>query len=409
MDGMTLTPQMQQALMSMMAGLKGGGPQAPGMAQGTNIPQAPPQPSPQMLPQQQPQMPRMGPQGSVLPTGSAVPNVGGVRPSAMPARQPRSISGGTGALGAVFATVMMAKQKMSQDKQQKARAVAGQYIAITNGGGDPQQMLLDPKVHKIFDKALKDPNSPEAQGIQQAYQDVQRTDMQKQQQQMLQQRMQEVSVRMQQMKAQTEAARALAEQRNQYGEVTDQDKFKAQQKNQLASQAIQAKLQISHDSIAGLKQRSETKIKSLEEMGKLFEKGRNERAASSEAGKDKRAGQRLQQQSSAVKDVMKQYSNVRSEIANLEREQANAEKNAKGVEAWATGDADMYQAQAQAIASQLEEKKARLDTLDSSFNAMIAGGVIKAPSVDTSKSSSGGSTGGGSSAPKIIDMTGGPK
>ena len=81
----TLTPQMQQALMAMMAGLKGGGPQPPGMASGTNVPQGQGQGAPQM-PQQQPQMPRMGPQGSVLPTGSAVPNVGGVRPSAMPAR-----------------------------------------------------------------------------------------------------------------------------------------------------------------------------------------------------------------------------------------------------------------------------------------------------------------------------------
>ena len=63
--------------------------------------------------------------------------------------QPANISG-HGALGMVFGGIMMAKQKMSQDKQQKARAIAGQYIAITNGGGDPGTFMQDPKVHKDF-------------------------------------------------------------------------------------------------------------------------------------------------------------------------------------------------------------------------------------------------------------------
>ena len=63
---------------------------------------------------------------------------------------------------------------------------------------------------KIFEKALKDPNSPEAQGIQQAYQDVQRQDMQKQQQQLLQQQMQEAQMRMRQMAAQAQNQQSLA-------------------------------------------------------------------------------------------------------------------------------------------------------------------------------------------------------
>jgi len=390
----TLSPEQQQQLMSMMSRLGGGQMPAPGMQQG--------QPMPQM-PQGQPQMPRMAPQsGSVLPTGSAVPNVGGVRPSAMPARQPQAISG-HGALGMVFGGVMAVKQKLSQDKQQKARAVAGQYIAITNGGGDPQQFLMDPKVHKIFDKALKDPNSPEAQGIQQAYQDVQRQDMQKQQQQMIQQQMQEAAARIQQMQAYAQRAGAQANKDEQYGQVTERDQFQEAQRNIRAQQGIQAKLQISANGISALKARTDAKIQSMEKIAQQLEAGRNARAATSEAGKDKRAGQRVAQQTSAVKDIMKQYTNIRSQVANLEKEQATAEKNAKGIESWVSGDADMYTAQAQAIASQLDEKKARLDQLDSAFNAMIAGGVFQAPPVETKPTSGGGASGGG--APKVIDMT----
>lgn len=391
----TLTPDQRTQLMSMMSRLGGNQMPMPGMQQG--------QPMPQM-PQGQPQMPRMGPQGSVLPTGSAVPNVGGVRPSAMPARQPSAISG-HGALGMVFGGIMMAKQKMSQDKQQKARAIAGQYIAITNGGGDTSQFLQDPKVHKIFDKALKDPNSPEAQGIQQAYQDVQRQDQMKQQMELAKA---QIDATIQYRKAQEEQARATANWRDTQagtiGQVTDRDKYLEGQKNQRASQAIQAKLEISSNGIKAAGQRAEAKIKSLEGIASKLEAGRNARAAASEAGKDKRAGQRLAQTQSAVKDIMKQYSNVRSEISNLEKEQATAEKNAKGIEAWVTGDADMYNAQAQGIQAQLDKQKALLDQYDAGFNAMIASGAVSAPAVSTTPTAGGGAASSGASKPKIIVM-----
>lgn len=254
MGGMSmLSPQQQQQLLAMMAGANGG------QGGGQQPPQVPPQQMtqgsqpPQMQPSgQQPQMPQFstGRGTMMLLGGTASPSVPGVPQSATPPRQPSQMR--ASGVAAIPGAVMAVKQKMQQDKVQKARQLASQYIALKQSDDPNVQktadaMMSDPKVHKIFDKATTDPNSPEYQGVQMAYRDQMSQEEQKI-------AMQEMKSKMQQQQASTQHQQALARQAdataNQRqaqadtaGQVTEADKFKAEQRMNQVTAQIQSRLQ----------------------------------------------------------------------------------------------------------------------------------------------------------------------
>lgn len=337
----TMTPEQRQFLMAQMQRM------IPGM--------------------QQPQMPRLGGPNATLPTGTAVPRAGGVQPAATPPRPQGGVSG-HGAFGTIIGSVMAVKQKMSNDKREKARALAGQYIAMMNSG-DPklqqaaQQLLGDPKNHKIFDKAISDPNSPEYQGVQMAYRDVMKEDQAKQSFQEMQARIQQQQALAQQEQARARDLQSLATTR---GQVTESEVYKEEQKNERTKMQIDARLQQSRQSIEAMNKRAANSIASLEKRAALAQRGAKERA-----------GMR-QQQSQAANAMLKEYRNIQSEISNLDREQKDMQDNMSRspITSWITGQADEYTARSAMIESKRTQLETRLQALDASVDAMTQGGVI---------------------------------
>lgn len=396
---MGLPPQIQQALMAQLAQQKApGAPAPPTMG-------APTPPPVQMTPQpgqgQQPPapqgnlpLPALGGNNAMLAGGTAIPQVRGVPMTAQPQRPPQRTS--ASGIAAIPMAAYQIKQKMHNDKVQKTRAAVNEWIAMQDNP-DAQKELQkaaqqDPKIAKILqkkqqdfaklsEKAMKDPNSAEAQGIQMAYRDQQG----KEQQDIA---TQEAKSKMQQQQAITEHNRALAIQEqararnidkktDQSGEVTDKDKFQADQKMRLVQYKVQGDLQKAGLAVTALQQRAQQKIDSLERIAKMHEAGADSRAAMRESGANKRAGMRSQQ-NYALTAMTKEYGNIKSEIANLDKEQKSAMDDLikNPISSWATGQDDAFQSRSAAIDGQRRELEARLGALDASVNAMSQGGVI---------------------------------
>lgn len=241
-----LPPQLQQQLMQAIATQRGGASAQPPAMQpqsGQQPPQMPAGDAP--MPQFQ-----TGRSTMMLPGGTASPAVPGVPQSATPPKQPGNMR--ASGIAAIPGAVMMVKQKMQQDKIQKARQFASQYIALKQSDDPNVQktadaMMADPKVHKIFDKAVSDPNSPEYQGVQMAYRDQMTQEQQKVAMQEMKSKMEQQKAATQHQQALARQADATANQRNAaadtMGQVTDADRFKAEQKMQQVTATIQGRLQ----------------------------------------------------------------------------------------------------------------------------------------------------------------------
>jgi hypothetical protein len=374
----TMTPEMQQWLMQQMQQVG----QQPQQGQGMQ----PLQPS-----GAPPQMPRLGGNNALTSTGTAVPRVGGIQPAATPPREPKQISG-RGAFGSIIGGVMAVKQKMSQDKQQKARAIAGQYIAMMNSG-DPklqqaaQQLLADPKNHKIFDKAISDPTSPEYNGVQQAYQDVVREDQQKAAWQQLQQQMSEAQARMVAEQQRGKYWEQMGEAAGRRGEVTPEDRFKAEQKAQQIKDQIAARKETNDANIAARRKNLEAQIASLEKRTSMQQKGAmartKERVASDQA----------------IAAMLKQYKNIEQRYSTLDREQTTLEKEIsdKPVGSWLTGEDDAFRSRISAIDAQRKVLDDQMDQVGAAVDQMTQGKLIPKKNQEASA--------GKSTQPKIHDFS----
>lgn len=82
----------------------------------------------------------------------------------------------SGAMQNIGESVQRFKQIAYDKKLNEAKGLALRYIAQKQAGGllagEADKMLMDEKVQKVFDKAMKDPTGPEYFGIQQAYADA---------------------------------------------------------------------------------------------------------------------------------------------------------------------------------------------------------------------------------------------
>jgi hypothetical protein len=342
----------------------------------------PPQPAAvqQALPQFQ-----NNPRGALLPTGSTVPTPRGIQPNAgVPPMGRQGGMSGQGMFPAIIGGVIQAKRAFANQKMEKARQLANSWIALA-GGGDPQlkqqadAMMNDPKVHKIFDKAMKDPTSPEAQGIQMAYQDQQQKDLQKMAIQEQRTKAQQVyALMMAEMSRarQSEAAGNLSQTRaDMYGQVTDAERYKQQQQNQRTMATIQARMQMARNALEGMDRRARMRIGALERIAALHEKGATGRATM------------RTQQNQALNAKIKQYKNLQSEVANLIHQQKDLDADILNhpVAEWVSGQSDEYQAKAAAIADRQQTLQQQMDDLNSEINDMTTGGVIPSMGVGGGK------------------------
>lgn len=412
-----MSPQQQQQLLSALQSLGQRGQGGPGQQGPQAQPQQPPQGGmpgqgggPPQMPQGgpqsggSPQMPQLGGNNSMLPTGRAVPNIGGVPMTA----QATAPSVSKHFSGLPFA-VQGIKQEMHQGKVQKYAALASEWVAMQQNP-DAQKAVdqaaqKDPKMAKaleskkkefvkMVDEAQKDPNSAAAQGIQKAYKQLTQQDEQKMKYQQFQQQMQEMSMRMQQMQAQTRAQNALADQRAQYGEVTDRDKYMEQQKNQRIADTIKGRLGQVQTQMQGAQKRLEEHIASSEKLGKMFEEGRNKRAANSEAGKNSRQNKtiaaREKSQKSALDSITKEMNAVRGEMQAKAKDLKDTQEQLGKVTTWAVGDSDEVQMRAAGLQQDINQLSMRATALDSQWQMMIQGGALPKEQAPAPSASGGG-------------------
>jgi hypothetical protein len=206
-----------------------------------------------------PQIPRLGGNNMRLPSGVASPTIPGVGVSAQPPKQPTQTR--ASGIAALPFAVMGIKQKMNQDKVQKYRALTNAWIAKQQNPDIEKAMQQRAKANpdvakalekeqkefvKMVDEAMKNPDSPAGQGIQQAYRDQKMQDVQEEKFQQMQTQMQAMQALEQQRQALAERERAQAEKERkatgQMGTVTEKDRFAAQQKAQLQTNALNAKM-----------------------------------------------------------------------------------------------------------------------------------------------------------------------
>jgi len=368
-----MNPQMLQQLMQAIA-QQGGGQGGPPQGQPPGGGQS--QPMPQLQTSgQQPQQPQFqtGRSTMQLPGGTASPSIPGIPISAMPPKQPGSTraSGIAAIPGAVFA----AKQKMQNDKVQKAAAIFSAYLAKKQND-DPtiqkeaDQMMTDPKTHKIFAKALDDPTSAEYQGAQLAY----RHQMSQEQQKVA---MQEMKAKMQQQQAATQHQQALARQADAQaayrgsqtetiGEVTPAMRFQAQQKKDLFMQQLQMRKQFLDQSL----QQSDKRLKLMKDIAEMKEGGLN-----------KRTGMRATQIQAATA-LYHQATGVNTELRDLIAERNNLESNLdkSAVTNYITGTGDEIRGQIAQLDDKIKDLTTKAKTINESWDAMQASNLIpKAP------------------------------
>lgn len=355
------------------------------------------------------QMPQLGGNNATVGSGTAVPRVGGIQPSATPPSLPGRNTEST--LRGLPGMVMQVKQQKHMDQMNKARALAGQYIAMMNSG-DPklqkaaQQLLADPKNHKVFDKATTDPMSPEYQGVQAAYRDVMQEDAQKAQYQQMQQQME-------MQRAQIEATKQLGYQRQAYGEkaersgdVTAQDVFKADNAKQRTSMQLDSRSRDNQARITAAGERLAKSITSLEKRTQMQQEGATERAGMKESGANKRQNQRLTAQNQAVTAMVRQYKNIQAQVAALGREQTalDKERTEHPIEAWATGEDQVFEAKQGALDAKRQALEMQLTQLDTTITQMTQGGVLP-QETKTTTSTPAGAPASSQGKPVIHDMS----
>lgn len=366
----SLTPEMQQALMRMLQ--PGGQGMQPGMMQ-------PPVQSGQQG-GGQPQMPRMGGNNQVMPSGTAVPMVPGVPMSATPPR-PTSAIAGSG-IGMIPAAVAAIKQGMSQKKAQKARASASEWIAIQQDPNMKKQLeelaKSDPKLAKVlekkqqdfikmYDNAIKDPNSPEYQGIQMAYRDQLSQEQQK--------------IEMTKMKAQADAEQAKVgaeqargkqeeahaalyeKQAEQEGQVTPAKQAEITQKNAAQAEATK-RIQMQVD------QRIKTTRMQIDGMLKATDK----RVAAM------RDALGVSKDDKTVSNLAKDYSNLNAQIKTLNDESSKMQKDLSDhpikYEMWSTEEGAKIRNKIEANQAQTQILQQQLKLIEQKRQIMLQMGVL---------------------------------
>ena len=376
--GTTLTPEMQMWLRSQLQNMGGQGQQQ--SAQQGQLPQA--QPGQQQPPSPstgQPQMPQFRGPAFPLPSGQVQRQLGNVPYSAQPTYQKPGVSGH--GVGMFPAAVMAIKQKMHGDKVQKFRGLANEQLAMQQdpdtqaklqqaASKDPNmQKALDKKQKefvKMMDDAQKDPNSAAAQGIQLAYRDQQQKDAQQQSFEQTRLAMEEIRARIQAEMQRGQYWQQIGAAAGRKGEVTEEDRFKADQKEQVAREQINARLSMNKDNIAARRKNLTDQIASLEKRTAMQQKGAmartKERVASDQA----------------IAAMLKQYKNVESRYNTLDREQTALEKEIsdKPFGSWMTGEDDVYKAKIGAIDAQRKVLDDQMDQIGDTIDQMTQGKLI---------------------------------
>jgi hypothetical protein len=357
----SLTPQQQQQLLMMMqqrqqqAAPQTGQGQVPGGGQSAGQGQQPPQMS-QMPSQQSQQMAQFqtGRSTMQLPSGTVSPAVPGVPYSATPPNSKPSGGGGTTmrATGLV-AAVMAVKQSQSQNKMQKARQLTSQYLALKQNG-DPQvqktadAMMQDPKVHKIFDKAINDPSSPEYQGVQMAYRDIEDQEQRQKQMQEMQSKIESQSALSQQRLSLAQQESAYAEraktQASQMGQVTPAEQAKLDEKMKQATIQIQGRLDQTQMQTSTMLKVVDARVSAMRDVARIN--------AGAKLGA---AGMRQQAASQAI---FKEYKALQDQANELDRQSKDLKAHLDKNTHW-YGDADDAD-EVQGQLMQIETKKAVL-------------------------------------------------
>jgi hypothetical protein len=204
-------------------------------------------------------MPQMGPGNMQLASGKASPLIPGVAQSNQPAKQQSGIRA-SGIAALPFAAVAI-KQKITQDKITKYRAMANEWIANkmdpTSASAMQKKAKENPDIAKalakkdkefvkMVDEAMKDPTSAAAQGIQQAYRDQKKEDEKAQMDQQMQERMRQMQAIEDRQRSQADLARSQAgktdKQTDQMGQHTERDEFLAAEKGKAQTAKLQSDL-----------------------------------------------------------------------------------------------------------------------------------------------------------------------
>jgi hypothetical protein len=222
-----------------------------------------------------PQMPRLGGPNTLLPGGTAMPNIPGVPMSAGPGYQTKSVAA-RGAASLPMAAYAI-NQKLHNDKVQKYRGLANKWIAMQSNPDmqkqRQEQAKSNPEIAKVlakedkeFAKMVKeaqDPSSAADQGIQLAYKDQQMKEMQQQ----------EFQQKLSDMRAQEEQRLASAvfrrQQESQMGQVTPAMQFKEQQKFGQQAQQIAGRLQQTQLTTSRMLEATKLRLASAERQTKV--------------------------------------------------------------------------------------------------------------------------------------------
>lgn len=208
MGSLPMAPNQLQQMLQLIAMSR------PQQSQQTDQQLQQPSPMPQ-LPSSPPAAPRLGGNNILLPSGIASPGVPGVPMSAAHRELFQGMPG----------TLMGLKAQMHRAKVEKFQALTNQYIAsqMDHNAQKAQAELArsDPKIAKalekqkqdfakMIEKAISDPNSAEAQGIQRAYADQEGKVQQQQAQQEQMAKLKDIAAQVQQRQAAAQRDQAEA-------------------------------------------------------------------------------------------------------------------------------------------------------------------------------------------------------
>jgi len=338
MPGMALgqmSPEQQQLLMQQLQRQQGG--QGGGPMPGGGGPQA---------------MPQLGGNNVRLPSGTAIPGVPGVPLSATPPGNKPRLSG-TGLLG----TVVAVKQQMHQQKIQKMRQLTSQYIALQSSD-DPklkqtaQALISDPKNHKLFDKAVSDPNSAEYQGVQQAYRDSQAEEVQKAQFEQLRANLEQREQMANRQQAMAQQAMAMAgykeKQTEQMGQVTPAEQAKLDERYKAVTAQIQGRLQQSSMQTKAMLEATQKRVDAARYAA-------DQRRAGQEGSAKVRAGA-----TKANDVIVKEYKALHDQAAELDKQAKDLNDHLQKESHWYADPDDKDEVQRQL--AQIEAQRAVLQS-----------------------------------------------
>lgn len=357
--------------------------------------------------QQQPQggptgVPQTG-QPQASPSMQAAPGGGGgAMPAAQPAQQPATLPGipvqsprqpassAQMQFRGVPAMVMGIKSGLHDKKVQKAQAMTLEYLAMSTDPSAKAQIdkisKADPKMAqqfekkkaefaKMYDKAMADPNSPEAQGIQKAYQ---ARKMEEQQQQEFQQKQQTALAMERERQAKANQSQAVADTTGKY---TQKDQGKDDARMRQVTEVVQGKLKQSQQNTEAMLKAAKIRTDALIQSAKIH-------AGASVKGAKIRAD--------ASNTLVKEYTALSQQASDLDKQEktltTHLEKNTHW---WGDGDdAEDIKTQIQEVETKRQVLQQQYQMLQSKDAAFQKAGIIAPNAAPTS-----------GSGPKVYDMT----